>query len=669
MISSEERVSYILTKSRLVKVDKLEEAEKSRAAYFASYLLINFGMVVTNPEYLTDEAFATLANIFSLEVPPSFYASPQDTKYFSCEELLVEQIVSYFFGYGTEDRRYELFEKALPQYHLSTEMNKRTYRIIDKEEASAILHEYALSLCAYKKPFSTSEQDELKALLELGYINKKELVLGLTCKDNIFLFVKDFPELGRKLDYKDIMKLSVFLYGESKTFLKDAKTSRFLGSKEILLSAFKHAHPCPLTKKQAKWLNKVAELLGEEKRFANTSPHVHAGAAMRDHEILEAAKIYASSGSLLPRNVKYLLSRADEVDCERILALLKPENPTLLFQLYSGLRIDTKERARTFHFIKDNRYISHTASGKEVSHRKSVLDEKKREMLSARLLELLRAYYESLPKLGKIYISEAFKKVALPMNTAASGDGVDVLPAGSRIPFEGDFVRTFCYWHNAMDIDASLVCMKESEAELGRFAFFHSALLSWRTYHSRPLGGLALCSGDVTSPSGAEYQDIDVNGLSEKLNYRYAVSMVNGYGTPFDRGTIKAGIQVKSQLDDKPWDPKNITFEINIHGNCRAFTNFALDLKKKEIIIVNAKSNAGFVATPDMALLALPYLSEDYLSFSMYDALSPRGELVDTPEEADLVFDFEYQRKEDSKQEVVRPYDIATLVGFANGNR
>lgn len=164
-----------------------------------------------------------------------------------------------------------------------------------------------------------------------------------------------------------------------------------------------------------------------------------------------------------------------------------------------------------------------------------------------------------------------------------------------------------------------------------------------------------------------EYQDIDIAGLAKK--YRYAISMVNGYGSTFDRGTIKAGVQVKENLLTKPWDPKNIAFEINIHGQCRSFTNFAVDLKKKELIVINAKSNYGVIATPEMVLFNSAYLTERCLSFSMYEAISDRGELVESPEEADIVFDAEYQKKEDSKQEVVRSYDAPTLVAFATGAR
>ena len=659
--------SKILFKSRLVRVEDFSLANEKDAAYYASYLLINFGYIVANPEHLNKEAFTLLCDILSLEVPSSFYDNPQDTFYFDCEELLLEQIASYWFGYGTPDKRYELFEKALPKYPLSTESHQRTYRIISKDEARVILHQYALDLCRYKRPFSCSEEDEITYLYKEGYISSEDLLENLDCKDNIFLFLEDCPNLAKKLDLKDVVKLSYSFFGEGENFMETAKQKRFEKERVLLEIAYKGAKRCPLSKKQAKWLNKISELLGEGKHYHSSSPDYYAIPKIKEGEILDAAKVYAHNGSLLLRNLKYLLSRADDVDAEAILQMIPARNPAALFQIYSTLDLDEKGRTRAFKFINNQRYKVHMETNKEAYSRRSLLSDKRKQMLSSRLKELLEEYYESLKPLGRIYLSDSFKKVALPLNTAASGDGVDVLPSGSRIPFEADYLRVFCYWHKAMDIDASLTVLRESELRLGKFVDFMEQTLSWRTYSSRPLDGLALCSGDDTSCDGAEYQDIDINGLAKK--YRYAVSMVNGYGSMFDRGTIKSGVQIKENLRTKPWDPKNIAFEINIHGSCRSFTNFAVDLVKKEIIIINAKSNYNIVATPEMVLFNSAYLTERYLDFSMYDALSLRGELVETPEEADIVFDSEYQKKEDSKQEVIRPYDAPALVAFATGTR
>ena len=58
------------------------------------------------------------------------------------------------------------------------------------------------------------------------------------------------------------------------------------------------------------------------------------------------------------------------------------------------------------------------------------------------------------------------------------------------------------------------------------------------------------------------------------------------------------------------------------------------------------------------------WLSEASLELSMGRIIEHRGELVETPEEADIVFDNAYQPTE--SQVAVRTYDIDTLVSLVN---
>ena len=56
------------------------EVDPKTSAYYNSYLLINFGIQITNPEIVNDKVLLKLSKLFSLNVPDSFYANPQDTK-------------------------------------------------------------------------------------------------------------------------------------------------------------------------------------------------------------------------------------------------------------------------------------------------------------------------------------------------------------------------------------------------------------------------------------------------------------------------------------------------------------------------------------------------------------------------------------------------------------
>lgn len=58
------------------------------------------------------------------------------------------------------------------------------------------------------------------------------------------------------------------------------------------------------------------------------------------------------------------------------------------------------------------------------------------------------------------------------------------------------------------------------------------------------------------------------------------------------------------------------------------------------------------------------YLNDSALDLSMGRILEHRGEVVATPEEADIVFDNEYQPTE--YQVAVRAYNVETLVSLVN---
>lgn len=67
----------------------------------------------------------TISQFYGTNIPNGFYENPQDLKYFTCEELLIEKLVSYFCignitGINSKDEetfnRISLFNKVLPNY-------------------------------------------------------------------------------------------------------------------------------------------------------------------------------------------------------------------------------------------------------------------------------------------------------------------------------------------------------------------------------------------------------------------------------------------------------------------------------------------------------------------------------------------------------------------------
>lgn len=633
----------------------VESFVNSDSKYFALKLLKDFGVEVDKPVSVSSEHLNIISEFFGKSIPKSFYSNPQDLKYFTEDELLFEQLISYINvginGTFTDNedtyKRIELFHKFIPEYCEGDEVVTRKYKVISLAEAENVLTDICKDLCSYTRPWSEEETEEFGYLYEHAYYNN----FDLNCKDNIIYAFKKFERVifATKLDKKDVVKLSIDMVGEAKQITFNEAESK------LLAIAITNAYNCPLTKKQAKYYNTIVHKVLKKHGNANNnnSPYKLAIKYMHEGKVMDAAEVFAKNGSLLERNLVWLLSRASVSEVSQILDLVKTDNPIVLTQLVQGIINDTYEN-RTFKFTKNKKVKIHKETYTERHFRKSILSLGTKNTLKEILKDKIQQYYLNLPKLGKIYLSEEFKNIALPLNTSTTGSGLDVLPIGSRLPITEDYIRTFCYWHNVFDIDTSALMVRADGT---------CQDLSWRTYSCKPFGDSALCSGDDRDKDGAEYQDFKISELIEK-GFRYVIYVLNGYGGLFNCGEIYCGYQNKKDLNTQAWSPKNIAMKIAVKGDSRQYSGFAIDLLNKEIVILNQIQDLNNRVVDNSPYgLAKPYLNKEYLIISnMYDILKLRGELVNNPEEAGVVFDRTYISQ--TNQQVVRPYHIEKLVSL-----
>jgi hypothetical protein len=109
---------------------------KIEKAYLNAFLLSNFGIVVDKPELLTKEMVKDISDVYKLEVPASYFKNPQDTRFYTAEELLIEQCVSYFLAYGAEDSHVKVFDKELPELNETLEDALKVYVRPDQAASS-----------------------------------------------------------------------------------------------------------------------------------------------------------------------------------------------------------------------------------------------------------------------------------------------------------------------------------------------------------------------------------------------------------------------------------------------------------------------------------------------------------------------------------------------------
>jgi hypothetical protein len=641
-----------------------DEQKCNNYQYYNAYLLSNFGIIVDKPNSLTKDMVKQISDKFHLTVPKSFYENPQDTQFFTRDELLIEQIVSYF-AYGSDLGRIEIFKKDLPEYVVGDELKLRTFYIVAEAEARNILNDVMSAYCAYTRLFSLEELDEFMILYREGFYCGQEI----KCKDNIFALLHTDITFARFLDKKDVVKLSIKKFGDKADF--SAMSSYY---KKQLASDFAeiaaiipYVKHCPMSKKQAKYFNKIAKVCNvpQPKMTNAQSPDRRAMKFLTAGNVVAAADIYASQGSMLERRLKMLLSRVNNLDeALAIVNMIHAENPVVLYQLLSTLSADN-DKPRTFTFFSDNKVKTHRETDYEATWRKSRLSTATCKFLSDTLLEKIKEYYTNLTSFGKVYVAPNFYKLGMPTNTSASGKGIDVLPIGSRIPCTGNAIRTFVHWKDAFDIDSSLIVVDKDN---------NLTTEGWFSYGGQQFGKDILFSGDITGRNGAEYFDIDLNALAEK-GYKYVVQTFHGYCSKLDSGEIYAGYQNKDNLNTKAWDPKNIETQFRVKGDSRGCVAFAIDVQNREMIILNQiVDDDGRVVRPEGFKTIEKYLQPDYLKVNIGMIAACRGELVSDPAEADVVFDdsfvpatyYNENGEVHTTVDIIRSWELEKLVALVN---
>lgn len=653
-------INQILISRRYLLVDTTQEEAVDRVsrAYYSAYLFANFGILVDKPELLSAKHVQEISSFYKLKVPASFYKNPQDTRYYSSEELFVNQVISYFLAYGAENSTVDLFadEKQLPEYKDGEEIKVREFKILTKMEVAPVLRDIVRAYCEYKRPWSLDEADEFNYLYDRGYYANEAIL----CGDNAVSMLEKDIVFAKFLYKKDLVKLSIARCGERSKLVMDAYT-RFL-----IRRAIPFVKDCPMSKKQAKYFNKlVAEtgVIGVNKATNQASPYKAAKEAIDRGDILEAAKIYAANGSLFERNIKMLISRANPAEVLEIIKMIPAKNPIALYQFANTLIEDTGDN-RTFTFIKNRLVKRHVETDYEAKWRKSKLNEATRKFVHDAIFAQIETAYRSQNTLGKVYISDDFYKIGVPVNTSTSGRGIDVLPTGSRIPVRGDNIRTFVHWEHAFDIDSSLIVVDKNGS---------TDCVGWFNYERKSYGNDILFSGDVTSPTGTEYFDIASISKLRAKGIKYIVQTFHGYCSNLNSGEIYCGYQDIKDLNTKAWNPKNIELKIHVKGNTRACIGFAIDLETQEVVVLNQLiEDDSRVVNGDLFKVVGNYLQPSCLELNMGKVISYRAtELVDNPEEAEIVCDATYKAIVDEEgrvtQKVIRPYDIEKLAAIATG--
>ncbi|MBC8141185.1 MAG: TerD family protein [Armatimonadetes bacterium] len=254
--------------------------------------------------------------------------------------------------------------------------------------------------------------------------------------------------------------------------------------------------------------------------------------------------------------------------------------------------------------------------------------------------------FASLSPLGKVYVDPLLADYMVPFALRSASKSLRTVVRGSRLPLpEGDVLRFFLWWKNGnngadiTDIDLSAVLLNE--------AFEQVDVLSY--YNLSNYGGCH--SGDITdAPYGAsEFIDITLSKVRE-AGVRYVVMSVNSYSQqPFvELPECFAGWMVRQAPESgEIYEPKTVSDKLDLTADTKIAVPVVFDIVERRAVWCDMalrshprfqNNVAGNIGGVRATVQSLVQISKP----NLYDLLllhaAARGELVNTPDDADMVF-------------------------------
>ena len=255
-------------------------------------------------------------------------------------------------------------------------------------------------------------------------------------------------------------------------------------------------------------------------------------------------------------------------------------------------------------------------------------------------------------KLDKVYIDPAIKGYAVPLKQRNASKQLYTMARGSRIklPEEATVLRMYQWWKNQNDTDLDLTAMFIDND-------FNKVTEEVAYWNLRNMHIECVHSGDIRSArnGAAEFIDVQIDKLKEN-NIRYVIMTINSYSSiPFcNLEECFAGIMVLDKIyaDEKIFDPTKSIVRSDIASNAKMCTPFVYDVETHEIIWLDAAVTGNVYEAPINTItyknnfinVVRGMINASYpqlIHLIELNCIARKAEMVDTPEEADMIFSLE----------------------------
>ena len=645
---------YLFEKHILVCNTDQEESHIFETLFALANL---FGISVTSGKELVQEHMISLASdMLGVKVPEPFYKGfPQSVRELSQDQLLFDQLVHYTvtYGYGHfAEAGHSLFEETFHKMAFQEKCEIKEFEIITETEAIKRLGEYAENLLASTRPLNDSQFALVRDYIKTYRYPVKQCASKHTAV-RLLISLRSL-RFARFLMLSDVIKVveELYTYGSGDLRKLNLRNQDRKLITELMNELFAYSH-CDLIncyEKKALWCGllhhihyqpkceQAREFVEAMRSKGNKSVYSAFEMAMSEGDIRRAVEVLKKgkgAGALL-RNLNYIVSRIEKPeDLTFTLESIDTKNNIILLQLllnYAKGQDTVKQPGRSFRFVKHGTMRVHMETEEEITRRKSVLSMGQNAAISGFVEEKLRNNLKG--KLGKVYVEEEMKKIALPLQESASQGGFGVLTKGSRIPIpEGKKIRAFTYWEKVNDIDLSVIGITSNGSQRE---------FSWRTMAAHQSEALTF-SGDETSGyhGGSEYFDIDLAAFQKLFpDIRYLIFCDNVFsGSNFDKCFCKAGFMMRDLLDSgEIYEPKTVQTAFRIDCPSTFAYLFGVDLRSREMIWLNVSRTGNTIVAGEtkMTFLLDYFHTTNVMNVHRFFEMAAI-ELVSDPAEANLI--------------------------------
>lgn len=630
--------------------------QKGKDQVLTMYALLNKLniKIVSGFEHAHPDMIRLCANHLGEYIPAPFYSGfPKSVLELTPEQRLLDQLIHYTitYGYGNfESNCRSAFEDARERSVFKEADEPKEFRILTEAEAVEEFKTICNSLASSTRPLSL----EMLNLLVMAYNTYKwfPTEMGKLNACTMLYYTRDvaftkFLSLSDVIKLVDMIQWTVYhkrhlnnlnLKNTDRKFIT-AVLDKILEDQSYPANDIRecvekrrtwkgllhHIHYAPKSVQgrviiSLLYKKDIKSAYSEFERIMNSSGFKASEAA----GYLKNAK---GNGAVL-RKLNYIMQKANtDEEIRNVLSELdNSASPIIILQMLNMYR-NYKTGNRIFKFTRHDKVYTH-----KEENRKSYLSQDKINAIISQLTLMLENTLKG--RTGKVYIDPEMDNIAVPMNMSAGESGFGILPTGSRLVLpEGKKIRAFTYWEKINDIDLSCFGLDKD---------FNRTEFSWRNMSWKQSNAITF-SGDVTNGynGGSEYFDIIIEEIiKHNPEMRYMIFCDNVYssGRKFSDGYCRAGWMARNTNDSgEIYEPKTVRSAYSITGDTSFAYLFAVDLLKREVIWLNVSDakEKRIAGTNDFSWLYDTFTLVETMSIGKLFRLM--GEVVDTPEEAELV--------------------------------